>query len=168
MTNFKLGDKVKVVNNGQLYSSYKAFAEKHGVRNYTEHNGLAEGKEGVVIVVGIHEDHDTILLAITVDNGDYIIGESGVELVQTPAQAAGLVVGKRYFVKDSLVAGLHNATVEFFKDDGTIRPKFYDPSDDNYYYPYVSEVEEYKENTTIVFDKILTQAQIDAIKVLVA
>lgn len=169
MTNLKLGDKVKVVNNGQLYSTFTKFAENHGVRNYAENCGLAKGKEGVVIVIGkLSDDRSDTILAITVDDKDFIIGERGVELIQTPAQKAGLVIGKRYFVNNSCSQGLVNAVVEFFKDDGTSRPKFYNPADSIYYYPHVSEVEEYKENTTIVFDKILTQAQIDAIKVLTA
>jgi hypothetical protein len=89
MTNFKLGDKVKVVNRGQLYSTYKRFAERYGIRNFIYADDLLTiGDEGTVIVVGIHTEGATdrrTLLGITVGDKDYIIGESGVELIQTPA-----------------------------------------------------------------------------------
>lgn len=171
MSKFKLGDKVVVTNKGKIYSCYDVWALRHGLTKWVEYNHLDNGDTGTVVAIAPHGAEDTTIVAIEKDNKQYMVGEQGVELyvedTRTPAQKAGLIIGQRYRI--SLASGSDSAgrIVYFTDDDGSHHPFFGDTASQYCYTPNVKHAELVPDNTTITFNKVLTQAQIDAIKTLV-
>jgi hypothetical protein len=88
---------------------------------------------------------------------------------RTPAQKAGLIIGQQYYVSVDSDSGSAGTIVYFTEDDGTDRPWFGDTERNLRHAPLISDVKPVSEapNTTITFNKRLTEAQIAAIKALV-
>ena len=79
---FKIGDSVKVIRTGQLYSSYKYMANAMKIPHEKWGNyDLKEGYVGVVIARKIHQDNKDILYGNQF-NCIHIIGEEGLELIE--------------------------------------------------------------------------------------
>jgi hypothetical protein len=242
MSNFKIGDKVVVVDGGKSYSMYDEWASRVGLNKWTEDSSLSNKDEGVVVAIAPWDvGSKTILLAVEKNNKQYIIGDEGVEKyvedTRSPAEMAGLIVGDQYevvstdchafkmgsvitFSKDDksaypvfvaengdiqclrpeqvipyidtrtpaqkagLIIGEKYVVIEddegigtsfeigdivtYKHDDGTRCPKFESTKSNFTNYLAVTQVQLYAENTVIKFDKVLTEAQIAAIKTLIA
>lgn len=173
MSDFKIGDKVKVVDAGKTFSYHEEWAGRARLSNWKCGNRHENGKVGKVVAVApwelYRESHYGMLLAVEIDGKQAIIEDIGVVKVQTPAEKAGLVIGERYWISEESDHG-RGVVVYFVEDDGSSIPFFNTKKDGSggCYVPHVNEVTPYKPNTVIEFDKVLTQAQIDAIKTLVA
>jgi hypothetical protein len=92
-SNFRVGDMVKVVNQGQNYTTYRAWAYKYGLKDYAS-SSLPDGDTGRVVAVGPHGDSyfDTLVGVEAEDGKQYIIGHRGVELVKPRGLQVGDVV----------------------------------------------------------------------------
>ena len=87
----EIGDKVRIVNDGSIYSNYvtmvKAMVEYYlldkEIVDCWWKSGLAQdGDEGYVIATAKHEDGDTYLALITVDDGYVLMALDGLELIK--------------------------------------------------------------------------------------
>lgn len=92
MTQFKVGDLVRVVDTGQSYTTYSEWATRNGLKNYQEgfdHELLDQVIVEVVAVAPWGErDVHTILAGIQDTNGkQYIVGVIGLELVRSAKPA---------------------------------------------------------------------------------
>ena len=86
----EIGDKVRIVNDGSIYSNYVTMV-KAMVKYYLLDEEIIEcwrkgslaqdGDEGYVIATAKHEDDDTYLALITVDDGYVLIALDGLELI---------------------------------------------------------------------------------------
>jgi len=72
---FKKGNKVKVVNSGQVYSGFDEMAKKLKLKNWEDGKFVRSGIVGKIVnISGYH-------VGITTQEGDFVIGEEGLELV---------------------------------------------------------------------------------------
>jgi len=79
-----LGDKVKVINAGRLYSAFEQAARTMGLTKWTcYYNNLSSTKIYLVLNDYTHSKHGKRLLGITDGEIDYVIGEEGVEVVES-------------------------------------------------------------------------------------
>lgn len=78
-----LGDTVKVVDRGRLYSAYTAAAKIMGLIKWKcYYNNLRTDKEYLVLNDFNHLVSKKRLLGITDGEHDFIIGEEGVEVIE--------------------------------------------------------------------------------------
>lgn len=84
---FKIGDKVKVTNFGQTYTTYEYMFELMGFKD-TRYNGSIKNKDvGTIFGVQLHENQDVLLYAIrTADDREALIGEEGLIKVAPPKE----------------------------------------------------------------------------------
>lgn len=68
----KVGDKVKIIDTGKLYSAYEDWAIKHKLTNWIRFTPK-EGTIGTVVAKGNHEDTLQTLLGVEIDNHYSII-----------------------------------------------------------------------------------------------
>lgn len=119
MSKFKIGDKVKVVDAGRTYTTYNAWAKKHGLTNYAgrprdcmTYNGLI----GVIVAVVHSATERGYLIGIRAEDGkEYIVEDCGLELVTDVNLKDLLTNGRR--VK------LRNGTMYTVVDGALIRPE---------------------------------------------
>ena len=93
MNKYQVGDYVKIVNDGQTYSTYDSFFDeirapelkKEFCRTRSKIGwGTNNGDVGQILALGIHQRRDDILYVVLVDDkyGGYLtlIGEKGIQL----------------------------------------------------------------------------------------
>lgn len=87
MNQIKVGNKVRVVDNGQTYTTYKEWAVANGLTKYQDGKGVVpDGSEGEVLAVAPHmsrHDH-SVLAGVHIDGQSYIIGVTGLEVIPQP------------------------------------------------------------------------------------
>ena len=79
----KIGDKVKVIDTGNFYTTYHDMAEKMDLEHWVKGKTLPEGTFATVIAM---EDHctfedDTVIGIKTSNNDQFMIGSRGLELI---------------------------------------------------------------------------------------
>lgn len=177
-----------VEKDGKQYIIGAKGVEKYvkGTRTPAQKAGLILGSQYEVISTDCHSFKMGSVITFKVDDKTkypVFIAENGdvqslrPEQVKpyvdarTPAQKAGLVIGERYLISEECDHGM-GVVVYLVEDDGSTCPFFNTKKDTSgtCYVPDVNEVTLYVEpkNTVIEFDKVLTEAQIAAIKTLVA
>lgn len=78
---FEKGDRVKIVNNGWSYTTYRYMADAMNIpKERWNFGNVNNGDIGVVINRKIHANENDILYAVSF-NGIHIFGEKGLELV---------------------------------------------------------------------------------------
>jgi hypothetical protein len=78
-----LGDKVKIIDPGLLYSNYDTAAKVMGLKKWKVYqNNLDKNKTYLVLNDFIQPKTNTRILGITDGINDYIIGERGVEVTE--------------------------------------------------------------------------------------
>jgi hypothetical protein len=78
-----LGDKVKIIDSGRLYSAFESAAKTMGLIKWKRYsNGLSHSKTYLVLNDYTHSKEGRRLLGITDGETDYVIGEEGVEVVE--------------------------------------------------------------------------------------
>lgn len=78
---FEKGDKVKIINSGWSYSTYRHMADAMNIPKEKWNFGdIGKGDIGIVINRKVHGDKSNILYAVSF-NGIHIFGEGGLELV---------------------------------------------------------------------------------------
>jgi len=79
-----LGDKVKVVESGRLYSAYETAAKTMGLKKWKcYYNNLSYDTTYLVLNDFMHlRNGNKRLLGITDGEHDYVIGEEGVEVTE--------------------------------------------------------------------------------------
>jgi len=121
MTKFNIGDKVKVVDNGESYSTYQTWATKYGMKNYVSGDFMyaSNGTIATVIAVGSHLRDNAILTGIRTESGqEYILGECGLELVSRANLKDMLTNGRRVKLRnDTMFTVLDGALIDFKADD---------------------------------------------------
>jgi len=81
---FKVGDRVKVVNEGKGYSTYGRMADLMGLTMY-EHGAFAgDGDVGSVVAIRVHMSDSPILAGIRCGDQEYIVGVEGLKLAPEP------------------------------------------------------------------------------------
>jgi len=87
-TTIRVGDRVRVINNGAIYSSYEEMANKMGLLNWVDNVVTHNGNLATVIDIQQHPSHhNTTICGIrTDDNKDIVIGLYGLELINLPAR----------------------------------------------------------------------------------
>lgn len=84
---FKPGDKVRVVHSGVGYTAYNYGAEMLGATKWKVHENVKNGDEGVVVnSVKHHQSKKIKIVLIEHDGQEYIIGETGLELIEPAEQ----------------------------------------------------------------------------------
>lgn len=81
---FKLGDKVKVIDRGECYHSYDTMADKMGLKNWRYGNELTNGDEGIIVAIEKHPRNSDTLCGVDVNGREYIMSVDGLELVELP------------------------------------------------------------------------------------
>lgn len=80
-SDFKVGDRVEIVQNGKIYSTYKDAFQAIGFKNKKE-NICKDGDQGTIFHICQHPDKNIIMLSINLDNGNQVlINKEGVKLV---------------------------------------------------------------------------------------
>jgi hypothetical protein len=106
MSKFSNGATVRVIDNGYSYSTYEAFIEiyaKEKKDRWRKHWDPSEGVVGNVVAQGKHKNADDYLYVIENDDGVFIMGEDGLELVPEPPQSTPLEQAKeRYALADRM------------------------------------------------------------------
>jgi hypothetical protein len=76
---FKVGQKVKVVNNEERYSFYNDWANVHDFELANHKTSVREGAEGTVIAVGLHLVQDDIVLyGVKIGDENHIFNNKGL------------------------------------------------------------------------------------------
>ena len=76
---FKVGQKVKVVNNEERYSFYNDWASAYDFELANHKTSVREGTEGTVIAVGLHLVEDnTVLYGVKIGDENYIFNNKGL------------------------------------------------------------------------------------------
>jgi len=84
MIKFKVGDKVRVVDSGKIYTTYVVMFEKMGFNNTKSNSFFQQGLIATVFAVAEHEDDGLTLLGIQAANGTQcLISVNGVEPILT-------------------------------------------------------------------------------------
>ena len=83
-TKFKIGDKVKITNNGKCYTTYRAWVVENAPRylpRYTMGKNVKNGTKGRVISVYEHGYFENVILCCvkTWCGGIFLIEETGLE-----------------------------------------------------------------------------------------
>jgi predicted aspartyl protease len=83
----KIGDKVKVVNRGCIYTTYKTFAEKYNLKKWKYRRDFDDNvyeQTFEVKKIGLHLEDDEKVLCVIVDENEqeYIIGIDGLEKIE--------------------------------------------------------------------------------------
>jgi hypothetical protein len=87
-TKFKVGDKVKIINSGQLYSTYDTWTGTKVLKNWISDYGRRGKIKDMVGKISCIESHssklpDTLLAGVELDNGHSVImGLTGLEIVK--------------------------------------------------------------------------------------
>jgi len=78
-----LGTKIRVVNDGKIYPSYKEWLEENGAEEYLDRFHMDEapskGDHGEIIAKGFHPTSGKKMYGILVGENVYVIGYDGVE-----------------------------------------------------------------------------------------
>lgn len=85
--NFKIGDFVKVINTGHIYSADNEMAEKMNLKYWEYYLPVKNGEKGKIVAIKKHEYENLNLLGIRLENNNYnineiIISEFGVALIK--------------------------------------------------------------------------------------
>lgn len=90
----QIGDKVRVVDHGKQYSTYRKWAEANGMQDYAYNESFWEnGADGVVVAVGPHLDApQKTLVGVRIRNSTYIFGAEGLTVVER--SVAELTIGE--------------------------------------------------------------------------
>lgn len=80
---FQIGDKIKIIDRGQFYSSYKAMAISMKIeeKDWMQH-GLKEGNTGYIMDVKTHEDKADIIYAVEIRKKIALVSEEGLEKIE--------------------------------------------------------------------------------------
>lgn len=82
--NAKIGDKVIVIDDGKLYSSYDNAAKVMGLKLWKEYyNKINKSNIFLVLNDFMHHKSNRRLLGITDGLNDFVIGEEGVKVVES-------------------------------------------------------------------------------------
>lgn len=152
----------------------KTPAEELGLvfgRQYVYNGGGIGNSFKVGDIIELNKDDNTCepqFKRVSDDYTQYVTITTVTEDTRTPAQKAGLVIGQRYLISSKSSSTAQGKVVFFTRDDGSDCPYFGNTVGAEEYCPRIENVLPAPvENTVIEFDKVLTQAQINAIKVLV-
>jgi hypothetical protein len=91
---FEVGQQVRVVDNGNTFDTYEAWAKKRGFEigwGCSPENG----EIGTVFTIGLHEGATEMLHGVKIGDKNYIIGENGLERDYTPIGPIDLKPGMR-------------------------------------------------------------------------
>lgn len=98
MCKFKVGDKVKVVNNGTTYTLYDFAARELGLKNWNKRNTPDNGLVGTILST-FSDSREIYGIRIDSTGEEYVIGEKGLgiytgeyNLTLTPEEARTLLV----------------------------------------------------------------------------
>lgn len=87
MKEFKLGQKVKIMDVGKHYSTYDEWAKKVGATYYKDHNPCREGEQGEIVALSTHSiTNKTMLALVRIDKRDIIIDIEGIESIEDSSQ----------------------------------------------------------------------------------
>jgi len=85
METIRVGDIVRVVEEGQSYTTYLGFFARHEINadGYNNKNGsvFENNSVGKVEFIGMHEHENSVLAVVTSNNKRYLIRMSGIEFV---------------------------------------------------------------------------------------
>jgi hypothetical protein len=88
-----LGDKVKIIDSGRLYSAFEQAAKTMGLKKWKRYsNGLSHTKTYLVLNDYTHSREGRRLLGITDGETDYVIGEEGVEVVEPGTELKPIIL----------------------------------------------------------------------------
>lgn len=90
----KIGDSVKVVNNGKQYSTSDNWAKSIGLPNYARNKNIANGTVGVITWVGKVPNNEIDAVSVNYEGADYLLGTLGVELVESKVDTGMDLIGK--------------------------------------------------------------------------
>ena len=83
-TNFKIGDKVKIIDDGHVFSTYEEMAERMNLtkwkRNPNFNSQGCNGKTGVIVSIQTHFSDNNILAGVDLGEEEIIIRVIGLEL----------------------------------------------------------------------------------------
>ena len=87
---FEVGQKVKVVDDGECYPYYRAWAEANNFEQAPAPNEVSlNNLEGVVFVRDVHRIHnDELLYGVEINGENYIFAEDGLEAVEDDYEEA--------------------------------------------------------------------------------
>ena len=82
MNNFKVGDRVEIINKGFVYATYQAMADAFGLKRF-HYAESPSNKYYDVIGLRKHSANDpiTIVVAISGEDGEFILGQGGLKLM---------------------------------------------------------------------------------------
>jgi hypothetical protein len=82
MCNIKVGDRVKVVDLGRVYTTYQQFADRNNLTRFIAREGRSPKKGKIYVVTAVsNTSSDRTLLGISTARNDYIIDTLGVQRV---------------------------------------------------------------------------------------
>jgi len=80
---FKVGDTIKVINEGSTYPIYETWAKEYSLEYWVYNNTPENNDVGIIKVLAPLISHPDIMLAgVCIDGKQYIIGLDGIELVE--------------------------------------------------------------------------------------
>jgi len=79
MKNFKIGDRVKIINDGAVYTTYNNWGFIKRPSNFAYGDTPKNGNIGIVIDKGKHCTDDKMLYVVDIKGWHYVMGESGIE-----------------------------------------------------------------------------------------
>lgn len=96
---YKAGDIVRVINDGQTYTTYVGWALTQKLKNWKKGLLPTEGHEYTVVVVAEHDsrDYGTLVAIKDAQGAEYIVGVGGLELVKG---ASGIDFAKPVFTAE--------------------------------------------------------------------
>ena len=89
----KIGDRVKIVNEGEVYDTYESWATKHQLTNWE--NGFApyDNNKGTVVCIDfLGSPSSTMLYGVKLDSGKSVImNRYGIELLEQQVTKTSVV-----------------------------------------------------------------------------
>lgn len=83
---FKIGDKVRVINNGAQYFSYLDFFKENGIDEFLKFykkESIHNGDVGIIEFIGTYIDYKgEIIVVLNLGDAIYLVAHDGLELVE--------------------------------------------------------------------------------------
>lgn len=158
MSKFKIGDKVKVDNPGQLYSTFDRLAGSLNLKRWNSGGGLSDDCEYSVFLTTQHPDENTKICVIENSNSrQFIISEKGLSLLDWQPQ-----IGETIQVQDSIG---NWCAKHFFNFDGE-HVVCRDHKNANHFHRYENGYRRIPTTHTVTIGGIDTELSTESIKAL--
>ena len=76
---FKIGDRIEIIDDGNCYSGYTELAEKLNATKFADCKSCENGTTGIIKNIGKHQNENTQIALVDLGEHEYLIGIKGIK-----------------------------------------------------------------------------------------